>query len=764
MQTGIKAQMSSILTELSGMEQLQTVSGFQEEFLRIQERLSDDEFRIAVVGEFSSGKSTFINAILGEDVLPHATTETTATLTRIVNVSEGDQRCRTGRVFLRDGQEIRLPDLQELKEYTTTASNTRQVANEISSVEIYIPYLNVRHHVTLVDTPGLNGTADGHREQTIELIQKAHACIYLIGRRGLTESDIEFLSYLTRFQKNYIFVQNFIDEVRISEGESVSDKLEEQKQILLDKVFTQAGDCVYSICGVSALMELAAADKKIKRLYATSERDLTLEDRKRLHVQSQYVEFRRLLLDTFREDRLEGLQYGGTAGAIHGWLQGVQERIWVRAGQAIEYYEASRDKRTLDKLQLLRKKMESFRPKQEENLKNFILAQSREIQEKEEGPQLKAEFEKLDGQLAEEIEKRQAIDHLEQYEKSLPSRLDSAIRAIQDASSQRFRDKYQQLDQLLTSRIEAYSGINSPVEAHRFEPSAPPQDSSSFEKPKGRIDQWKEDLMHLSAHASELQKQDVTTSQKLYEAETEVEATADTKAEIEREKARQLSALGSRPAAQKREEAYTDYVYRGGLGFLDGLCGPKEVTRYHTVRDDSRGEAWDQKRIQIQNSFVAENNRLTKELNAQERRRLRLESEHKANQDKITSLEAKINKLKEQIRTEEQKLAQEKQLVAKEYLALCKKNLKQQIQSYLLGEDGICSHVLKNLAVNGENAEIELTHEAMKRFDDAIRQKIQWIEQMEHEKQPEILKQAKILGSTGERLQEMIKQMEEWLK
>ena len=52
----------------------------------LESRIEVDECRIAVVGEFSSGKSTFVNAIIGKDLLKHATLETTAALTYIHNV------------------------------------------------------------------------------------------------------------------------------------------------------------------------------------------------------------------------------------------------------------------------------------------------------------------------------------------------------------------------------------------------------------------------------------------------------------------------------------------------------------------------------------------------------------------------------------------------------------------------------------------------------------------------------------------------------
>ena len=79
--TPIQTKILSLLEDLEKEESLQSVEGFAAELELLKERMQDDVFRIAVVGEFSSGKSTFINALLGRDVLSHASKETTAVLT-----------------------------------------------------------------------------------------------------------------------------------------------------------------------------------------------------------------------------------------------------------------------------------------------------------------------------------------------------------------------------------------------------------------------------------------------------------------------------------------------------------------------------------------------------------------------------------------------------------------------------------------------------------------------------------------------------------
>ena len=87
--------------------------------------------------------------------------------------------------------------------------------------------------IAFVDTPGLNGMADRHREQTIEQIEHAHACVYLIQARGLTKSDLDFISEeVGNYQNTFLFVQNFIDELSALEGESIADKLREQQEII----------------------------------------------------------------------------------------------------------------------------------------------------------------------------------------------------------------------------------------------------------------------------------------------------------------------------------------------------------------------------------------------------------------------------------------------------------------------------------------------------------------------------------------------------
>ena len=132
----------NINSQINKIKKLKAVqkSGYIAEIDTLCDRLNDKIFRLAVVGEFSSGKSTFINAIIGKDVLKHAATETTATVTHIYNVPADDNRLNTCRIEYNDGNAISLPDLDKLKEYTTVNSEIN-VAESIKSVSIYVNFL-----------------------------------------------------------------------------------------------------------------------------------------------------------------------------------------------------------------------------------------------------------------------------------------------------------------------------------------------------------------------------------------------------------------------------------------------------------------------------------------------------------------------------------------------------------------------------------------------------------------------------------------------
>ena len=116
--------------------------------------------------------------MLGKDLLKHGAKETTATITEIHNGnSEGNETYLD--VYYLNGKVEPHISAERIMDYTATASTTHAVAQEIEKVVITSRIIDSDDRVCFVDTPGLNGIADNHREKTIEEIKNAHACIYL---------------------------------------------------------------------------------------------------------------------------------------------------------------------------------------------------------------------------------------------------------------------------------------------------------------------------------------------------------------------------------------------------------------------------------------------------------------------------------------------------------------------------------------------------------------------------------------------------------
>ncbi len=154
----------------------------------VLERVREQRFKVAVVGEFKRGKSTFINALLGKNILPSDILPCSATLNR---VTYGIKPSVTVR--FRDGSEESV-DIGKLADYVTklTEESEGRAATVKEAVVTYpIPYC--QNGVEIIDTPGLNDEANMTDVTFGVLPQVDAAILVMIAQSPLSEFERKFL-------------------------------------------------------------------------------------------------------------------------------------------------------------------------------------------------------------------------------------------------------------------------------------------------------------------------------------------------------------------------------------------------------------------------------------------------------------------------------------------------------------------------------------------------------------------------------------------
>jgi GTP-binding protein EngB required for normal cell division len=178
-------------------------------------KLESERFHLVVLGEFNHGKSTFVNALLGQDVLPTGITPTTAAINHVI-YAEHPQ----ARVVLMGGESRGL-DAGQLKEWVTVAGGH---AAEVAYVELGYPSDLLRNHVVLVDTPGVNDLNEQRAEVTYGYVPRADAVVFLLDAgQALKDSEREFLRsrVLESARDRLIFVLGKMDLLNPDERSAV---------------------------------------------------------------------------------------------------------------------------------------------------------------------------------------------------------------------------------------------------------------------------------------------------------------------------------------------------------------------------------------------------------------------------------------------------------------------------------------------------------------------------------------------------------------
>lgn len=184
----------------------------------------DEPFLLVVVGEFNSGKTAVINALLGQKLLSEGVLPTT----NEINVIKYD------------------------KNHNNNGDNTSTIESDDGLVVRYIkaPLLQT---LSIVDTPGTNVILERQQRLSEEFVPRADLVLFVMSAdRPMTESEVTFLRYIRKWGKKVVFVINKVDILASDE------EVEEVAQFVRDNTARLLGVQSAQVLAVSARMAIKA--------------------------------------------------------------------------------------------------------------------------------------------------------------------------------------------------------------------------------------------------------------------------------------------------------------------------------------------------------------------------------------------------------------------------------------------------------------------------------------------------------------------------
>lgn len=207
----------------------------------VVKKLEHDRFHLVVVGEFNHGKTTFVNALLGSNVLPIGVTPTTSVIHHIVWGEE-----RAARVVYTSGEEQELP-FAEVKAF---ASGGGRPTEPVRYLEVAYPAELLRERIVLVDTPGVNDLSLTRAEITYGYIPRSDAVLFVLDAgQPVKESERQFLQnqLIGKSRDKIVFVVAKSDIWSAEEKEEALAYIRER----LGGILSQP--VVFAVCAQAAL-------------------------------------------------------------------------------------------------------------------------------------------------------------------------------------------------------------------------------------------------------------------------------------------------------------------------------------------------------------------------------------------------------------------------------------------------------------------------------------------------------------------------------
>ncbi len=237
------------LERLAALARNAGLSSLADEAERVAERVLEGRFYVTCVGQFKRGKSTLLNALIGEPLLPAGVVPVTSVVTALRYGAE-----RRARVRYESGAWEAVP-LDTLAAYVSEEQNPEN-RKGVQAVEVFLPSRLLESGMCLVDTPGVGSVFAGASEATRAFVPHIDAALVVLGADPpISGEELSLVKAVAEQVDTLIFVLSKAD--RLSAGER------EEAARFAERVLEQRlGRQIDRILEVSAAERLAGSGPK----------------------------------------------------------------------------------------------------------------------------------------------------------------------------------------------------------------------------------------------------------------------------------------------------------------------------------------------------------------------------------------------------------------------------------------------------------------------------------------------------------------------
>ncbi|HPM03498.1 MAG TPA: dynamin family protein, partial [Candidatus Cloacimonadota bacterium] len=206
---------------------------------KITEDIENEKVEIALVGITSSGKSTLMNVLLGEDLLPVKVRPSSSIQ---VICQYGENTCAEVYFENKNHPERHYQNIREILESFGDETGNQNNIKGVKEIRLFSSKYKLKHHIVLVDTPGLDAYGqDNHEYITLKLVVPAvHMVLFLTSIKAYSDNkNLEMIDKITTDEKPLLIVQNMIDAIEPKEAKKgilkTKDEVREEHR---NRVFT----------------------------------------------------------------------------------------------------------------------------------------------------------------------------------------------------------------------------------------------------------------------------------------------------------------------------------------------------------------------------------------------------------------------------------------------------------------------------------------------------------------------------------------------